>query len=210
MKSKRSKILLSFIMLVYAIVIGGLLAAIIEVPEARLSTILLSGTPATTTIAGCTTANDSVIFNYINEALDSASAIRASNSNVLYAQMELGATSYTITEYAFHIRDIGSQGNCQGALYEDSADEVGSMITGTDVDVDHTEIDGSDEVQLFTLGTPKTGVTGTVWVGFTAEGNPDAYFLSWFSPEAGLRVLHTVSTYADNYTLPVDVWGCEE
>ena len=51
MKSKRSKILLSFIMLVYAIVIGGLLAAIIEVPEARLSTILLSGTPATTTAA---------------------------------------------------------------------------------------------------------------------------------------------------------------
>ena len=39
-------------MLVYAIVIGGLLAAIIEVPEARLSTILLSGTPATTTAGG--------------------------------------------------------------------------------------------------------------------------------------------------------------
>ena len=161
--------------------------------------------------ASCTTENDAVFFNHVGDASYDGIVIRESNSNVLYVQIELGASSYTVTEYVIHVADIGETGSLQAALYLDDADEVGAIIANTTVTVGNADITNSPtyEDQVFTLSVPKTGITGTVWVGFDAIGE-DAYFITHYSSSAGLRVLYEASTYADNFTGPVSVYGCEE
>ena len=135
MKSKRSKILLSFIMLVYAIVIGGLLAAIIEVPEARLSTILLSGTPATTTASA-----DCPDFTYVF----AWNGDHSTNENLACTANGTGTDAWDATDGTDRVSDaIGADGDQEFA------------ITGNDQYLSWT--DGAGNIINNTAGT------GTVW-----------------------------------------------
>jgi len=184
MKSKRSKILLSFIMLVYAIVIGGLLAAIIEVPEARLSTILLSGTPATTgTVDNCPDATYAFAWTGDNTS-GSDYACTSNGTSSVQAASSGGSLAYG-TSYGEN--GDGVQINAAdeyllftasgGDIIDDEASTIWfSIRTNGDVDMANpppyifeSYLGGSNANELYGYVRPDEDVATIAWGASTGE-----------------------------------------
>lgn len=178
----------------------GLLLVFLLVSQVQAFS-LIGDRPAT----ACTTANDSAIVDYAALGADDGQAFKT-------AQQVILSGTYTITEYQSYMCYGGPPtATFTMSLYTDNSNTIGTEISGSDKDLPHTSITtcGSPTLTTFTLDTPLTGQTGTLWVVMDATDlSVGTGGLKLSTPNNWAFWGNTVYTQA--HTVPVKVMGCAE
>ena len=155
----------------------------------------------------CTTSNDS-------ELVDTGWVAHSASlgQDLICSKLTLSATD-DITEYLFGMCDNGSDaGTVTISLYDDSTNEPGTMIAGTDITIamgDLTNCGDGSTPQTATLAATKVDVgETTVWL--CSDETSSIRLVSYDSGPSGRICYGTAGSFscADNTVLLGSVYGC--
>lgn len=160
-------------------------------------------------VAGCTTANDSALFDYTGNDLPEYAYITGTDgSNDPVAIQFVTSGTMTLTEYNIQITDgIVTAGDIIASIYTDSGGSLGTQVTGTSKVLNISTLG----LKTFTLDTPKTGLNGTYWLVINGLSNPGTVemYTRYISYGQTHRI-YVNGEYADNGQVRMGVHGCTE
>ena len=155
---------------------------------------------------GCTTSNDASIYDQTGLSLpDYAHITGTDHSNLPVAEQFTLAGATTITAYVIDIIAITTSGQVTASLYTDSSGSLGSKISGTEV----LQTISSTGVNTLALATPKTGVSGTVWLVITGNDATTEMYTKYRNWGYSHRI-YINGEYADSSGSETGVYGCTE
>lgn len=150
----------------------------------------------------CTTANDEAIYD---TTATSPNNIQSGDGG----QQFTTSATWTVTQYKMYLEEgANPETTFTIGLYDDSSNQKGTLITGTDVTLTKDDIPGTMAVVTVTLPTPVQITARTMWLVVSSTsvgtpqvglylGNPDGY------------ILYGETSYSNSYSIPSAVFGCQ-
>lgn len=160
-------------------------------------------------VAGCTTANDSALFDYTGNDLPEYAYITGTDgSNDPVAIQFTTSGAMTLTEYLVQITDgVVTAGDIIASIYTDSSGSMGTQVAGTSKVLNISTVG----LKAFTLDTPQTGLNGTYWLVINGLSNPGT--VEMYTRYISYGQAHRIAVngeYVDNSQVRMGVYGCAE
>jgi hypothetical protein len=164
---------------------------------------------------GCTTSNDSSIFDYTgsgayNELYIAANAAIGSGGYWIGQQFTLAANK-TITALKLDTKYSVQTGNIVCSIYTNSATIPGTQVSGTEVTLLGSITTTTIATYEMALSTPKTGLTsGTTYWMVCTTSHADSNFRTFSTETTGAKAYTGSGTYVTTENIRLGVYGCTE